>query len=95
MEITDEMLHKLEKLSAFSIAEDKKEEFKKQLGEIVGFVEILNELDLDNIDATVSTIKGSTPFREDSPRETGVSDDVLAHAPKRSERYFEVPKIVE
>lgn len=95
MKITEQMLEKLEKLSALSVAEDKREEFKAQLGEIVNFVEILNELDLDNIDATISTIKSATPFREDEPKECNISKDVLAHAPKHSGNYFEVPKIMD
>ena len=37
MVIDDTLLNKLEKLSALQIPEEKREEFKKQLGEIVNF----------------------------------------------------------
>ena len=47
MVIDDTLLNKLEKLSALQIPEEKREDFKKQLGEIVNFTEILNELNLD------------------------------------------------
>lgn len=59
MKITDEMLGKLEKLSALSVPADKREEFKGQLSQIVGFVEILDELDLAGLEAEVSTIKAN------------------------------------
>ena len=45
MNVNDELLNKLEKLSAIKIADDKRTKIKEQLSEIVGFVEILNELD--------------------------------------------------
>ena len=49
MYIDDKMLEKLEKLSALKIPDDKREEFKEQLSKIVDFVEVLNELNLDNL----------------------------------------------
>lgn len=95
MQIDDKMLEKLEKLSAFTIPEQNRNEFKEQLGKIVDFVEVLNELNLDNIEATISTISGGTPFREDIPNESDVIDTILKFAPKKEDRYFEVPKIIE
>lgn len=95
MQIDDKMLDKLEKLSAFKIPEENREEFKSQLGNIVDFVEVLNELDLDNVEAAVSTINGGTPFREDTPVTGDVIDIILQNAPKKEDRYFEVPKIIE
>lgn len=100
MVITDDMLNKLERLSALKIPESKKEEFKAELGKIVGFVEILDELDLAGLDlagleAEVSTIKQSARLREDEPVKSEVIKDILKHAPKTYETYFEVPKIIE
>ena len=48
MQIDDTLLNKLEKLSALQISDEKREEVKKQLSEIVSFVDILNELDLSS-----------------------------------------------
>lgn len=98
MVITDDMLNKLERLSALKIPESKKEEFKAELGKIVGFVEILDELDeldLAGLEAEVSTIKQSARLREDEPVKSEVIKDILKHAPKTYETYFEVPKIIE
>lgn len=95
MIITDEMLNKLERLAALKIPSDRKEEFKKELSEIVGFVEILDELDLSGVEAEVSTIKQSARLREDIPAKSEVIKDILKHAPKAYETYFEVPKIIE
>lgn len=46
MQIDDALLSKLEKLSSLKTNDDKREEIKRQLSEIVSFVDVLNELDL-------------------------------------------------
>ena len=42
MQIDDTLLNKLEKLSALQINDEKRDEIKKQLSEIVSFVDVLN-----------------------------------------------------
>jgi aspartyl-tRNA(Asn)/glutamyl-tRNA(Gln) amidotransferase subunit C len=96
MQISDELLSKLEKLSALKIDKDKREETKEELGKIVKFVEILNELDLDHEEATFTTVSGGTPFREDVPSvNPEIIETIMSHAPKSESRYFIVPKIIE
>ena len=53
MIIDDVVLNKLEKLSALKIPENKRDEIKNQLNNIVDFVEILNELNI-KLDAIVN-----------------------------------------
>lgn len=92
MTIDDTLLAKLEKLSAIKIADEKREETKKQLSEIVGFVEVLNELDLNSQSGKAS---GATPFRADSVKSASVIDEIFANAPASGEHFFLVPKIIE
>ena len=96
MQIDDKLLSKLEKLSALKIDDNKREEAIAELSKIVGFVEILNELDLSDEKATFTTLKGGTPFREDTPSvNEEVIESILENAPKSENRYFVVPKIIE
>ncbi|MFK5881532.1 MAG: Asp-tRNA(Asn)/Glu-tRNA(Gln) amidotransferase subunit GatC [Sulfurospirillum sp.] len=96
MQINDKLLIKLEKLSALQIDSNKREDAITELNKIVGFVEILNELDLSNEKATFTTLKGGTPFREDSPCVNDeIIETVLKNSPKSESRYFVVPKIIE
>lgn len=98
MMINDELLNKLEKLSAIKISPEKREETKRQLSEIVGFVEILNELDLKSVDYAKH---GATLFRADERNsatqegKNSIIADVLKHAPKTDGQFFLVPKIIE
>ncbi|TET87376.1 MAG: Asp-tRNA(Asn)/Glu-tRNA(Gln) amidotransferase subunit GatC, partial [Sulfurovum sp.] len=68
MQIDSTVLAKLEKLSHLRIDDSKKEEVMGQLTEILGYIDNLNELDTDALDASFSTLEGGTPLREDIPR---------------------------
>ncbi len=92
MTINDELLNKLEKLSSLKIAPEKRDETKAQLSEIVGFVEILNELDLTKVENSSTC---ATPFRQDTAKRDFVINEVLKNAPARAENFFCVPKIIE
>lgn len=95
MQIDDNLLTKLEKLSSLKIAEEKREELITQLTQIVDFVEKLDELNLDGMEAMTSATKGGTPLREDKNIRTEVIDSVLEHAPRSLDNFFVVPKIIE
>jgi len=96
MQISDELLSKLEKLSALKIDAKNRKETIKELSKIVKFVEILNELDLKDEEATFTTVDGGTPFREDIPSTNPeIIETILANAPKSESGYFVVPKIIE
>jgi len=96
MQIDDEVLTKLEKLSHLRIDSSKKEEVKTQLSGILDYIENLNELDTASLSATFSTLDGGTPLREDEPREaTDIAKNILKHAPQSTDDYFIVPAIIE
>ena len=93
MKIDKALIQRLENLSMVEIED--KEKMAKDLEEIVEFVEMLNELDTENIEATFSTLNNPTPLRDDNPIKTDIIKEVLAHAPKAKDGYFIVPKIIE
>jgi len=93
MVIDEKLLAKLEKLSMIKV--ENKEEMLKDLNQIVEFVEILNDVDTSNIDATFNTLNVSTPLRDDIPKDNDAIKTILANAPKVDGNYFLVPKIIE
>jgi len=96
VQIDNTVLEKLEKLSHLRIDDSKKEEVMSQLTEILGYIENLNELDTEELDAAFSTLKGGTPLREDTPRaEDNIAKDVLSRAPQSIDDFFIVPAIIE
>ncbi len=96
MHIDNSILEKLEKLSHLHIDEGKKEAVIGQLSEILAYIENLNELDTDHLDASFSTLEGGTPMREDIPvRNPKIAQEILAHAPRHEDDFFVVPAIIE
>ena len=96
MEITNETIDKLAKLSSLKIDESKKESLKSELSDIVNFVENLNEIDVSGVDATFSTLNNNQPMREDIVDfNEEVEKHIMNHAPKVEDNYFIVPQIIE
>ena len=96
MTVDDNLIAKLSKLSSLEIDDSKKEKLKAELGDIINFVENLNEIDVSGIEATFSTIEGGTPLREDiAVQDLEHTSNIMKHAPNSEDGYFIVPKIIE
>jgi aspartyl-tRNA(Asn)/glutamyl-tRNA(Gln) amidotransferase subunit C len=96
MTIDNTTIDKLAKLSSLTIDDDRKEALGKELADIVTFVENLNEIDVSHVDATFTTIEGGQPLREDASfKEDGLSNRIMANAPKSADNHFIVPTIIE
>nr|WP_321265835.1 Asp-tRNA(Asn)/Glu-tRNA(Gln) amidotransferase subunit GatC [uncultured Sulfurimonas sp.] len=96
MQVDDALLAKLEKLSFLKISDDKREEIKEQLSEIVSFVDNLSELNTDGVDDNFAMSDKGTFTREDTPScDKNINEEILKHAPLSADNFFIVPKIIE
>jgi len=96
MQVDDALLSKLEKLSFLKVSEDKREDIKSQLSEIVSFVDNLSDLDTTGVDDNFAMSDMATPLREDTPFcDTNINDDIIKNAPQSGDHFFVVPKIIE
>ena len=96
MQVDDALLTKLEKLSFLKVSDDKREEIKEQLSEIMSFVDNLGQLDTDGVDDKFAMSNESTLLREDTPScNKQINDDIIKNAPQNADHFFIVPKIIE
>lgn len=95
MLIEQDTLKKLEKLSMLEIDENKTENMKKSLEEIIGFMDNLSSIDTSEVKETMYFHSKETPLREDELCKSDVSSDVLKNAPHSEDNMFIVPKIIE
>ncbi len=96
MQVDDALLTKLEKLSFLKVSDDKRDEIKSQLSEIMNFVDNLSSLDTTGVDDNFAMSDMATPLREDiSSCDTHINDDIIKNAPKSADHFFIVPKIIE
>lgn len=66
-----------------------------ELNAILGWVEQLNEVDVEGVDPITGAAHMALKMREDVVTDGGYAEAVLANAPERIGEYFAVPKVVE
>ena len=96
MTIDVALLNRLTKLGGITLEEEKLEETKSHLSEIVDFVENINKLDLYGIPASFNPLDSKLPMREDIVEsKPQIAKDILKNAPSAEDNFFIVPKIIE
>jgi len=86
---------KVAHLSRISVAEDELEQLTRELDGILGWVEQLQQVDVEGVEPMTSVTPLTLPHREDAVTDGGIRDKVLANAPDAREGFFAVPKVVE
>lgn len=66
----------------------------EELAGIVDNIDILSEADTDGVEPLYSPMLEAPGYRADVPRDSGLSEDILAQAPDRIGDFFSVPKIL-
>lgn len=95
MSVTKDDVRKVANLSRISLPEDRVEAMTDELNGILGWIEQLNEVDVDGVEPMTSVVETSLPMREDVITDGNIQDKVLANAPKSEDGFFVVPKVVE
>ena len=96
MQIDEQLLTRLEKLSMLKISEEKREEIIQELSEFLSFADNLSELDTSNVDEKFAMDDAPTITREDIPAcDPSINEAILEHAPQSQDHFFIVPKIIE
>ena len=95
MKISKDDIIKVSELARLEFKEEELEKFTEQLGNILEYVEQLNELDTDNVEPTSHVLDISTPLREDKVVEWLSTEEVLKNAPEREDDFFVVPQVIE
>lgn len=95
MSVTKDDVRKVARLSRIAVPEDKLETLASELSGIMGWIEQLNEVDIDGVAPMTSVVEATLPMRDDIVTDGNIQDQVLANAPKSDEGFFVVPKAVE
>jgi len=95
MEVNDALVENLCKLACLEFDAAGKQEIKKDLQNMIGFVEKLNELDLRNAEPLLNMGEEANVLREDIPEQPLSRSEALANAPHADNTYFKVPQVVK
>jgi aspartyl-tRNA(Asn)/glutamyl-tRNA(Gln) amidotransferase subunit C len=91
-------VRKVAKLAHLEITDEEVAIYTPQMKDIVQYVEQLNELDTENIEASIGglTSEGELTYaiREDIPHESIGQEKALSQAPSGVAGHFQVPKVL-
>jgi aspartyl-tRNA(Asn)/glutamyl-tRNA(Gln) amidotransferase subunit C len=92
--IDRELVRKVANLARLELTPDEEEKFTTQLGDILGLVEQLNELNVSNVVPTTRAIDVSNITREDQLQIYPGRESILSNAPEQEGEFFRVPRIL-
>lgn len=89
----DEIIH-IAKLSMLNLSEQEIDNYTKDMQEILGYAEMINNLDTSNIDETIGATEQKNVFRKDEVIEPQAREELLQNAPSQDEGMFRIPKVL-
>lgn len=95
MSVTKDDVRKVARLSRIAVPEERLEPLANELSAIIGWIEQLNEVDVEGVEPMTSVVDATLPMRDDVVTDGNIQDQVLANAPNSEDGFFVVPKSVE
>ena len=88
-------VRKIARLARLHVEEAQLSAIADDLNGILGWIEQLNEVDVEGVEPMTSAVDMRAPMRSDDVTAGGIRDKVLANAPKAEDGFFVVPRSVE
>lgn len=95
MSVDKDTVKRVAHLARIKVSEEEAANLQDELNAILGFVEQLNEVDVDGVEPMTSVTPMAMKKRKDEITDGAKSDDIVANAPASEDHYFLVPKVVE
>jgi aspartyl-tRNA(Asn)/glutamyl-tRNA(Gln) amidotransferase subunit C len=95
MFVTDETIEYVAALAKLVLSEEEKKKAKEDLGNILAYMDTMNELDTADVEPMSHVFPVRNVFREDIVVNGADRENLLANAPNKKDGCFKVPKTVE
>lgn len=93
--ISDETIEYVGILAKLDLTPEEKEDAKKDMGRMLDYFDMLNELDTAGVEPMSHAFPVINVFREDVVTNGNERDRILKNAPESKDGAFKVPKTVE
>lgn len=93
--ISDETIEYVGILAKLELAEEEKEQAKKDMGSMLDYIDKLNELDTTGVEPMSHVFPVHNVFREDIVENGDDRENILKNAPEEKDGSFKVPKTVD
>ena len=91
--ITVKDVEHVAKLARLTLTEEEKEMFTSQLGDVLKYVEQMNEVDTSDVKPMSHAIDFVNVMREDEVKYEQTKEELMKNAPDAEDGFFKVPKI--
>ncbi len=95
MEVNNELINRLAELARLEFDDTSREAIKKDLQNILGFVEKINELKLDDVEPLIYITDEKNVLREDEVKQTITHAEAMMNVPVKDSDYIKVPKVLK
>jgi aspartyl-tRNA(Asn)/glutamyl-tRNA(Gln) amidotransferase subunit C len=95
MSVDKNTVRKVARLARIAVPEERLEPLAGELNGILAWIEQLNEVNVEGVEAMTTPVAMKLPMRKDQVTDGNIRDQVLANAPKSADGFFVVPKVVE
>jgi aspartyl-tRNA(Asn)/glutamyl-tRNA(Gln) amidotransferase subunit C len=95
MAVTKQDVDKVATLSRLSFEESEKGPLMSTLNDILGYFDMLRELDTEKVEPLTHILPVHNVMREDEVRPSLPQETALANAPKSDRGHFVIPKVIE
>ena len=93
--IDDETMEYVGILAKLELSDEEKEQARKDMEEMLDYIDKLSELDTDGVEPMVHVFKTGNVMREDVVTGKDDSEYILRNAPEEKDGMFEVPRTFE
>jgi aspartyl-tRNA(Asn)/glutamyl-tRNA(Gln) amidotransferase subunit C len=93
--LTKDVVTKVAHLARLKLSDAELDLFTTQLGHVLGYVDLLNELNTDDVPPMAHVADIANVFRNDELQPSLPRAASLANAPKTDGKFFVVPQILE
>jgi aspartyl-tRNA(Asn)/glutamyl-tRNA(Gln) amidotransferase subunit C len=94
MAISRKEVEKVSLLGRLLLSEQQLDTMTSQMGDILGYMELLGELDTEQVEPMAHAVDVSDVFRDDAVRPSLECREALANAPKSDRECYLVPAVL-
>ena len=95
MSVDTATVRRVARLARIKVTDDEAERMTNELNSILGFVEQLNEVEVEGVEPMTSVVSVKMRRRQDVVTDGEIAGDVTANAPVSEDNFYLVPKVVE
>ena len=95
MSLDPATVRRIARLARIHVDQAETERLAGELNGILGWIEQLNEVDVEGIEPLTGAAQMAMRMRPDEVTDGGIPDAVLGNAPDRAGPFYAVPKVVE